>query len=104
MTANADSLSGTTFSNAGGGLFDANTRLMMIAYRRQRLLQDVSDPAKRRNFISVAAFNEAYGQTLGEPDLQSVPPTPMPPTSLRLSTPPQRSAARWSGAACSAAC
>jgi len=46
-------------------LFDANTRLMMLAYRRSRLLEDIADPQKRRNFRDVESFNVAYGRTLG---------------------------------------
>jgi len=62
----AETMAGSTFNSSGGGLFDANTRLMMLAYRRTRLLQDIADPSKRRNFLSYQTFNEAYGQTLGE--------------------------------------
>lgn len=39
----------------------ARRRLMMLAYRRTRLLEDIADPIKRRNFVSEAAFAEAYG-------------------------------------------
>ena len=41
MMLHADTLSGGKFAKSGEGLFDANTRLMMLAYRRQRLLEDV---------------------------------------------------------------
>ena len=30
-----------------GGLFNANVKLMMLAYRRNRLLEDCKDPTKR---------------------------------------------------------
>ena len=40
-------------------------RLTMMAYRRQRLLEDVALPSKRRNFHSIESFNDAYGVTLG---------------------------------------
>ena len=33
----------------------------MLAYRRTRLLADVADPAKRRNFLSRDDFLGAYG-------------------------------------------
>ena len=66
MTANPDLLAGSSFVSSSGALFDANTRLMMLAYRRTRLLDDISDPSKRRNFLSIADFNRAYGGTLGQ--------------------------------------
>ena len=48
VTINADKLTNPTFTSAGGGLFDPNTRLMMMAYRRQRLIEEAQDPANRR--------------------------------------------------------
>ncbi|KAL1510376.1 hypothetical protein AB1Y20_006687 [Prymnesium parvum] len=65
MIVNAVRLTGASTSTGmpgeGSGLFDANTRLMMLAYRRQRLLEDIADPSKRRNFVSAQSFAEAYG-------------------------------------------
>ena len=77
MTQNAGALAGASEFAGGGneggaspggsrGLLDPNTRLMMIAYRRQRLLEDVQDPTKRGNFSSAADFNRAYGGKIGE--------------------------------------
>lgn len=83
MIANADALGDASDlpADAGGGggsaaIFNPDTRLMMMGYRRQRLLNDVADPAKRRNFNSVQSFNQAYGHTLGESVESAAPPTP----------------------------
>jgi len=79
MLANADMLAGSSFAGAGGGLFDSNTRLAMVAYRRQRLIEDIREPGKRRNFMSFESFNDAYGQTLGisqEEESEAPPPPP----------------------------
>lgn len=51
MIVNADTLTGAAVSTSittdgSSGLFDANTRLMMLAYRRTRLLEDRADPTK----------------------------------------------------------
>ena len=59
MTLHGADLTGQ--GKSGGELFDANVKLMMLAYRRQRLLDDVKDPFKRRNFMDEAAFAKAYG-------------------------------------------
>jgi hypothetical protein len=75
-----DLMAGSTFASSSGGLFDVNTRLMMLAYRRQRLLKDISVPSKRRNFQTIQSFNEAYGQTLSD--------QPTPRRSERPATPP----------------
>ena len=83
MAANAEVFSGAAPHSPAedhqtSSLFDPDTRLMMMQYRRQRLLDDVGDPAKRRNFLSYQSFNEAYGQTLGM-DTTRAPPTPRAP-------------------------
>lgn len=65
MMKNMHILAGSSFASTTGQLFDANTRLMMLAYRRARLLQDLADPQKRRNFRDFESFNDAYGPTLG---------------------------------------
>ena len=79
MIANADVLRQASASSeddaSSATIFDSSTRLMMMSYRRQRLLEDVSDPAKRRNFASVQSFKEAYGLTLGD-NIDSAPSTP----------------------------
>ena len=75
MLANADMLAGSSFAGAGGGLFDSNTRLAMVAYRRQRLIEDIREPGKRRNFMSFESFNDAYGQTLGISQVELDAPT-----------------------------
>jgi len=74
MMANMSVLAGSTFASTTGQLFDANTRLLMFAYRRSRLLEDLKDPIKRRNFRDFESFNLAYGPTLGIPALPTAPP------------------------------
>ena len=44
MMANMSVLAGSTFASTTGQLFDANTRLLMFAYRRSRLLEDLANP------------------------------------------------------------
>ena len=51
MIVNADTLTGAAVATSltmdgSSGLFDANTWLMMLAYRRTRLLEDIADPTK----------------------------------------------------------
>ena len=91
MTANIDALSpGSGFASASGAgavLNDPNAQLMMLSYRRQRLLADVADPSKRRNFNSVESFNHAYGANLGGTD-EAPPPTPQAPSHPFSSLPP----------------
>jgi len=86
----------------GGLAEDANTRLMFLAYRRQRILDDVRDPTKRLRFVDEQAFSRAYGgqalpslpdraaaslRSQGRPSaaqqqsLQPPPPPPPLPTS-----------------------
>jgi hypothetical protein len=79
MSLHAHTLWGSKYGSTGGGLFDANTRLMMLAYRRSRLLEDVKDPSKRRNFSSAAAYNQAYNANIDEPEPELDPPSPMLP-------------------------
>ena len=80
MKVNADELAGSSFIQAGGGVFDANTRLMMMAYRRQRLLEDARDPSKRRNFLTAETFQAAYSKTLApRAALGECLPPPKPP-------------------------
>uniref|UniRef100_A0A6T0AME8 EF-hand domain-containing protein n=1 Tax=Chrysotila carterae TaxID=13221 RepID=A0A6T0AME8_CHRCT len=65
----------------GGRAFeiDSNTRLVMLAYRRQRLLKDLRDPTKRRRFADAEAFNKYYGKS-------SLLQAPISPTKERAST------------------
>ena len=72
----------------GKDLFDANTRLMMLSYRRRTLLGEWGDPTNRRNFADQDAFVNCYGQPLSgtmavkahsPPKLTPAPPrTPAP--------------------------
>lgn len=84
MSLHGASLTGQN-RRAGGaaGLFDSNTRLLMLAYRRQRLLEDVRDPGKRRNFADETAFINAYGLPLSaQPVMHRKPAVgvvPVPP-------------------------
>jgi len=64
MTLHGDSLAGGKFGASNGGLLDANTRLMMLAYRRQRLLEDIRDPTLRRRFADEISFQKAYGNSM----------------------------------------
>ena len=64
MIANLPLLSGSAFVSTSGQLLDANTRLMMLAYRRSRAIEDVADPEKRWHFRSPEAFERQYGRTL----------------------------------------
>ena len=48
----------------GKDLFDANTRLMMLSYRRRTLLGEWGDPTNRRHFADQGAFVNCYGQPL----------------------------------------
>jgi len=74
------SLMGSHFSGGEGrnGIFDSNTRLMMLTYRRQQLLRDFVDPDKRTHFANVEVFSQAYGGDLPQPTraVTSVPPSP----------------------------
>lgn len=84
VTANASRLSNPTFTSADGsgkGLFDSNTQLMMMAYRRQRLIDEVQIPANRGYFRDVSSFNERYRGKIGHPveqvdDIPRMPPRP----------------------------
>lgn len=67
------------------GLFDANTRLMMLSYRRQRLLDEIKDPRKRRNFNDEDDFRRAYGPPISGIGLSQPPSQPLTPCgSVRL--------------------
>lgn len=86
MTLHGASLTGQN-RRAGGaaGLFDSNTRLLMLAYRRQRLLEHIRDPGKRRNFADETAFVNAYGVPLSAQPVMHRKPTvgatPVPPSA-----------------------
>ena len=83
MTLHGASLTGQNRREGGAaGLFDSNTRLLMLAYRRQRLLEDVRDPSKRRNFADETAFVNAYGVPLSaQPVMHRKPTVPVPPAA-----------------------
>ena len=71
----------------GRDLFDANTRLMMLSYRRRTLLGEWGDPTNRRNFADQNAFVNCYGQPLsGTMAVKTHSPpklTPATPRSLK---------------------
>lgn len=88
VTANASALSSPAFTSPDGGadnIFDPNMQLMMMAYRRQRLIEEAQNPANRSHFRDVQSFNERYRGRLGRPvepedslpKLPEVPPHPM---------------------------
>ena len=94
MTSNGGMVSSTVRAAAsvdGGGdasepssnrglLDDAHTRLAMLAYRRTRLLADLADPTKRKNFVSRDEFLSAYGPfSLARHDEALAARTPEPP-------------------------
>ena len=89
MTLNGPFLTGQKVHQPGKDLFDANTRLMMLSYRRRTLLGEWGDPSNRRNFADPEAFVNCYGQPLSGTlavSAHSPPkPTPAPP---RASAPP----------------
>ena len=104
VTANSSRLTNQTFASTDGGskgMFDSNTQLMMMAYRRQRLIEEVQIPANRGHFRDVQSFNERYHGKIGHPvepadDIPRMPPVPphrmmmlpnVSPRAQRASTP-----------------
>ena len=82
MTLHGSFLTGQT-AHAGRDLFDANTRLMMLSYRRKMLIEDWREPINRRNFANEEAFVKHYGPplsgTIAVKHHNPPPLTPAPP-------------------------
>jgi hypothetical protein len=89
MTLNGPFLTGQKIQQPGKDLFDANTRLMMLSYRRRTLLGEWGEPSNRRHFADPEAFVNCYGQPLSGTLAVSAhsPPKPTPATP-RVSAPP----------------
>ena len=81
MSLHSDSLTGLKKGEVDrrtGGLFNANVKLMMLAYRRNRLLEDCKDPTKRRRFVDMHTFSRHYHTGAGSMSFKT-PRAVLPP-------------------------
>ena len=61
MIAHGEALTGGRIVSGGSGMLDLSTRLTMLSYRRQTIVEDFFKPTYRHRFSSKDAFIRVYG-------------------------------------------